>query len=220
MSDMELGTDLSTWFSTYGLLTSQRILERFNIHLTNDELIAAMKDPTNLNYLWLRIPLKNIMNGIIFQQTHDYQVYAQKLFIDYLLSAESGKEADSPGANTRDNLEEERKKLQELNDAFGKQELAHQTLIAESQASLIEMAKKFENNPAEMLRPEIEKMLSVYIEKTEDMAISFRMYRSQFYDLILRVTELLQLLPDYRPDESKVLENRIPLHFDANIGGQ
>ena len=127
MSEMELGTDLSTWFSTYGLLTSQRILERFNIHLKGDELIAAMKDPGNLNYLWLKVPLKNIFNGIIFQQAHDYQVYAQKLFIDYLLSGDSAKEADSPGANTRESLEEERIKLQEMNEAFAKQELAHQT---------------------------------------------------------------------------------------------
>ena len=75
-------TDWSTWFSTYGLLTSERILERFNIILPHDELINSVKDPFSIYFQLLRVPLKNVFNGIIYQQAHDYQIYAQKLFVD------------------------------------------------------------------------------------------------------------------------------------------
>ena len=54
--------DLSTWFPTYGMLTSQRILERFGIHLSNEELSSATKDPESLYFQLLRIPLKNLFN--------------------------------------------------------------------------------------------------------------------------------------------------------------
>ena len=137
-------TDNSLWFSTYGLLTANRVLGRFNIHIENDELIVAMKNLHSVYYQLLRVPLKNIFNGIILQQTHDYQVYAQKLFIDYLLSGAGSKEDESPGANTRDDLEVERVRLIEVGEAFNREELAHQQLIAESQATLIQLSLELE----------------------------------------------------------------------------
>jgi hypothetical protein len=90
------------------------------------------------------VPLKNIFNGIILQQAHDYQVYAQKLFIDYLLSAESLQNEDGPGANTREDLETERIKLISVGEGFNQQESAHINLIAESQATLIELSQNLQ----------------------------------------------------------------------------
>jgi hypothetical protein len=239
------------------------------------------------------VPLKNIFNGLILQQTHDYQVYAQKVFIDYLLSGESGKDEASPGANTREDLEQERNQLMGLGDEFNKLELEHQTLISTSQASLIKIsseqhkrlqvaAKKikqiltthqiskedklieqairaamihYDKSDHEMFslgsicwgtisevlgvdlnneirsqltgqlsavdeaRNEVEEILSTYIEQTEDLAVRLRSYRSQFYNSILRATELIKLLPDYHIDKDKEEENRSSLHFDAHIGG-
>jgi hypothetical protein len=292
MSEEAMETDLSRWFSTYGLLTSARILERFNIKLENDELTTAMKDPFNVYHRLLVVPLKNVFNGIIMQQAHDYLVYAQKLFVDYLLSGETGKGADSPGANTREELEDERVKLTEVAEAFNDLELDHQNLIAESQGSLLKVAQSLQkaltavvkkvgselqtqhiskepslierairlsmvyyshtNNEsitsnsafwvtmADVLDIQlddnlqqkleaavsglneivknIENILPEYLEKTNDIGVSFRSYRSQFYDIILRVTEYLNLLPDYRINLAQVEENRSTLYFDSHIG--
>lgn len=290
MSEEIIETDLSMWFSTYGLLTSSRILERFNIKLENDELLIAMKDPFNVYHKLLIIPLKNVFNGIILQQAHDYQVYAQKLFVDYLLSGESGKSEDSPGANTREDLEQARLRLVDVGESFNEQEIAHQHLIAESQAKLIKVARDLQNalklaankvgqllltqnihkeddmvirairsamihyNDNELLKAgslfwnklaevleislddnlqqkmsqvldifrdpqeKIDQILNTYLEQTQDMGIGLRSYRTQFYDIILRVTEYLNLLPDYHMDLAKIEENRSSLYFDSHIG--
>ncbi len=293
MSAEAIETDLSMSFSTYGLLTSSRILEHFNIKLANDELLIAMKDPFSVYHQLLIIPLKNIFNGIILQQAHDYQVYAQKLFVDYLLSGESGKPEESPGANTRDDLEQQRLHLIEVGEAFNNQETAHQHLIAESQMSSIKASRELQkalkaattkagqllraqninkddalilkairsamvhnidggrdkavteslfwakmteiidatldDNLRQQLivdvmeifqepRQKIEEIMSIYLEQTQDMGIALRSFRSQFYDIILRVTEYLNLLPDYHVDQAKLEENRSSLYFDSRIG--
>lgn len=140
----ELKMDASMWFSSYGVITAKRILDRFDIHLDDEELILAINNPQSIYYQLLRVPLKNIFNGIILDQAQDYQVYAQKLFIDYLLSAESVQSEDGPGLNTREDLETERTKLIEIGEGFNQQESAHLNLIAESQATLIELAKNLQ----------------------------------------------------------------------------
>ena len=208
--------DLSSWFSTYGLLTSQRILERFKINLTNDELIDATKNPESVHFQLLRIPLKNLFNGIILQQAHDYQVYAQKIFIDYLLSGEASKEATSPGANTREDLEQVRLQLITVGESFQQQESANQDLIYQSQASLINLTSTL--NTLSDPRADIDVILSTYFEQTEIMEINLRSFRSQFYDIILKATELIKLLPEYPIDKAKDEENRSSLYFDAHIG--
>lgn len=212
MNEKQEQTDLSAWFSTYGLLTAERILARFNIHLSHDDLIREVKDPSSIYYLLLRVPLKNVFNGIILQQARDYQLYAQKLFVDYLLSGEDAKEADSLGGNTRDDLENQRLNLIELGAAFNKQEEEHQILIAESQASLIALSENINNYL------EIEQGIRPYLERAQDININLRGFRTQFYSLILEVTALLKLLSDYHIDETKVAMNRVALEFDALLG--
>lgn len=216
MHEKQEQTDWSTWFSTYGLLTAERILERFNIHLPHDELIRAVKDPNGVYFLLLRVPLKNVFNGIILQQAHDYQIYAQKLFVDYLLSGEDIQEPGSMGDETRDDLEQQRMNLIEMGEAFYKQEEAHQVLIAESQASLISLSQNAQLNVANAYS--MERDIANYIERAEDININLRGFRSQFYHIILQVTALLRLLTDYKIDELKVIENRVALEFDALLG--
>ena len=215
MNEKQEQTDWSAWFSTYGLLTAERILERFNVHLPHDELIKAVKDPLSVYFTLLRVPLKNVFNGIIFQQAHDYQIYAQKLFVDYLLSGEDAKDAESPGGMTRDDLEQQRIKLSDMGEAFRKQEDAHQILIAESQASLIALSQDLNSSA---VREELEATIIRYLEQAEEVNVNCRNFRSQFYNLILHVTELLGLLSDYRIDDAKVEENLVALEFNALIG--
>jgi len=223
VSESPIDMELSAWASTYSLLTAERILGRLNIHLDNDKLIAATKDTRNVYFQLLRAPIKNILNGIILEQAVDYQVYAQKLFVDYLLSGESGKEESSPGANTREDLERERLELVEMGEHFDELQLAHKSLIAESQAYLIEMAKIIKKDTSLMVNDElkdelVKDELTIYVEKSDVMGINLRDYRSQFYSSILKVTELLNLLTDYRIDKEQTTENRESLHFDSHIG--
>ena len=50
------------------------------------------------------------------------------------------------------------------------------------------------------------------------MEINLKSYRSQFYNIILRSTELINMLPDYYIDREKDQENRGQLYFDSNLG--
>ena len=86
MAEERTENELSIWLSTYGLITAERILERYGIHLQHEDLLSAIKNPKNFYHQLLRIPLKNVFNGIILQQAQDYQSYGQKIFIDYLMS--------------------------------------------------------------------------------------------------------------------------------------
>ncbi|WP_133130439.1 hypothetical protein [Legionella yabuuchiae] len=133
--------ELEQWFSTYGILTAERILGRFNIRFDHKDLISVVKNPRNVYYKLLRIPLKHVYTGIIMQQATDYQSYVQKQFISYLLSGDADKPEDAPGVSVRESLEEERNHLKRLNDEFSEDETAHKRLIADSQANLINHAK-------------------------------------------------------------------------------
>ncbi len=144
MNEEKASNELSTWLSTYGLVTTERILEKYKIRLPQEELVTAIKNPNTFYHHLIRVPLKNVLNGIILQQAYDYQVYAQKLFIDYLMSGETAKPEESPGGLTREDLEKERQTLVEMSDEFHKQELAHDRVIAESQASLIKNSDEWQ----------------------------------------------------------------------------
>lgn len=289
MAETHINDENALWFSTYGLLTSERLFERFHIKFEHDELIMALKNLDSLYHQLIRVPLKNVFNGIILQQAHDYQVYAQKMFIDYLLSVEGGATETSPGAGTREDLESERLRLLEMNDSFSKGEMAHKRLIADSQADLIRLsnelrqlfqegskkialalerqgmlkeeslvqeaikvamiyytphakdaldtfsttiAKKLNLSLNAELEPTIsdvlrsfdafkghlDDFLSNYLDQTNASGVLIRSYRSQFYDVILRASELIKLLPNYQIDKVQDEDNRISIHFDAHLG--
>lgn len=221
MTKEKLASDMSTWFSTYGVLTSKRILDRFNINLNDAELAQVIKDPDNVYHQLLRVPLKNVFNGIILQQAHDYQVYAQKLYVDYLLSGEKEKPEDSPGSETRGDLEQRRKELLEMSESFSRLESDHKKLIATSQSHLKKLASELPadiSEVSEATKKSLTSTITTYLEKVQDIENNLRSYRSQFYNTILVTTNLIKLLPDYRPDEAQILENRETLYFDPKIG--
>jgi len=144
MSDENTENDLTGWVSTYGLITVQRLLERYQIKLTSDDMVFVLNTPDTFYHNLLRVPLRNVFNGIILQQARDYQLYAQKLFIDYLVSGESGKSEEAPGGMTREDIENQRKSLIEFNQKFNDTELEHNNLIANSQTILMQHAREWQ----------------------------------------------------------------------------
>ena len=294
MNELEAENDLSIWLSTYGLITTERVLGGYGIRLPQEELINAINNPNNIYHFLLRVPLKNVFNGIILEQAKDYQVYLQKLFIDYLLSGETGKSEDSPGALAREDLEKERKELLELDIDFEQIEFVHDRLIAESQKMLIahagewqkklinaakkirmgfkssniglenslviqavniliishDLAKneelsrknnawamvekllnsKLSNDQQNVFIQEIkalndftwvtDDLLAPYLNRINQVGLELRKWRSTFYNLILRVMDLLKQLPEYTIDRIRNDENRESLYFDASIGDE
>ena len=290
MDEEQSHNDLSGWCSTYGIITAQRLLEMYKIKLQSDDLIHALKTPDSFYNLLLRVPLGNVFNGIILQQARDYQLYAQKLFIDYLLSGETGKEDTSPGGATREDLEVQRQSLLQMSESFHATELAHESLIVKSQSLLMkdvidwnkqleaitqsvkshlrsmdivksdalimqalitllvrydfkdDFANKTESwvavekifdssltvDSKQVFMNEIKKLstfasetgsgLEDYQYQVKQMSLQLRQYRSDFYNVIIRVNELMQLLPDYKIDVSQDLDNRESLYFDASLG--
>ncbi|CAM2758034.1 Uncharacterised protein [Legionella steigerwaltii] len=152
MNGEEIDSELSQWFSTYGVITAERILGRYKINLEQTELVAAIKSPFSFYHRIIQVPLKSVLNGIVLQQASDYHVYVQKLFIDYLLSGENSKDEESQGAATRETIENERQQLVALGEAFQKVQGDHDYLIANSQRILIQLTQIFNT--------ELEKALS------------------------------------------------------------
>lgn len=280
--------ELSSWLSTYGLITEERILEKYKIRLPRADLLLAMKNPHSFYHRIIRVPLKNVLNGIIKQQARDYQIYSQKLFIDYLISGESGKSEESPGGTTREDLEIERKKLIEMTEAFQREEVAHNQLIASCQQTLISQSAAWETKIKEgakkikkrlqdeglalsedtisraliflliQIEPQqrisndnwqaVEQLLTqvlsaqqrqifieqihffnessedlnstldALLEQTSTMSLILKKYRIDFYAFILRVTDLIKLLPEYHNNQAQTEENRQSLYFDSKIG--
>ncbi|MCW8400413.1 hypothetical protein OQJ26_16665 [Legionella sp. PATHC038] len=152
MNGEEIDNELNQWFSTYGAITAERILGRYNVNLAQTDLVAAIKSPFSFYHRLIQVPLKSVLNGIVLQQANDYHVYVQKLFIDYLLSGENSKGEEAQGAATREIIENERQQLVALGDAFQKVQGDQDYLIANSQRILIQMTQQF--------NAELEKALS------------------------------------------------------------
>lgn len=143
MNSEQMDVDLEQWFSSYGLITVERILGKYQIKLPHELLISAIKKQSSFYHFILQIPLKNVLTGIVLQQAHDYHVYAQKLYIDYVLSSEAGTKEANVSSSARETLDEERKKLIIMGEEFHQGELTQLALIAKSQAYLMEVTKQW-----------------------------------------------------------------------------
>lgn len=159
MDDNRSEDEFNQWFSSYGLITAERILSRFSITLAPKVQLVALKNPNSFFNRLIQTPLKNVLNGIILQQGHDYHVYTQKLFIDYLLSGESGKSEEEQGAATRESIERERKDLVTLGELYNKKQIEHEALISLTQSTLIKATKQWSQlleKSAQQLSPFLE----------------------------------------------------------------
>jgi hypothetical protein len=287
MDDNQSKDDFDHWFSTYSLVTAERVLGYYQIILPQAELIVAIKSPVSFYRRLLVVPLRHVLNGIIFQQANDYHVYAQKLLIDYLLSGEGNKPPEAQGAHTRELLEEERQALVTIGEAFNHKQLEHDTLIAQSQMSFMTLAREwreqlesainiaqavltnvdaksvkkafmqafiycelkegdtksetvFIEKTAQALEKTIDSAtkdelkgylvglfqatinfsneISSFIEKVNGLNAEACSFRTQFYEKVLKITELLTMLSEYKVNPEQDAINREPLYFDKNIG--
>ena len=72
-NNKSMDDDVSNWYSTYGLVTIERIFALMKIRLSVAELHMVSRSKNSPYYQLLQIPLKNIFNGIIMSQTNDYR---------------------------------------------------------------------------------------------------------------------------------------------------
>lgn len=131
--------DTTKWQSTYGILTSERLLAEFDIKLDKKALLELTNYPNSFIFQLLRIPMHNVFNGIINQQALDYQIYAQKIFIDYLISGKADDPPEAQGSSTRERLEDERNNLLSISESFNDHTKEHMKLIGKSQKDFISL---------------------------------------------------------------------------------
>lgn len=211
----EISEANAEWLSTYGVLTAERILERFNIRLSHDELIKTLKNQDSHYHHLLTMPLKNIFNGILVNQVHDYQVYAQKLLIDYKLSKTepvvSEESEQKKGTHSEEALQTKQIELMQLGEMFTAKKQEHRQLISDSQAWLIQQAPKQENlaQATEML---------TFSKHGDDLMLAFQQLRTEFRTLIIEITSLLAVAPNYYMDEEKLAKNHESLAFTDLTG--
>jgi len=223
MQESQNGPNYKHWISTYGLLTAQRVLDRFKLELPHDKLVSALHSADHGYYLVLKIPMMNIFNGIIFQQAYDYQVYAQKLMIDYRLSEEYSKDPEMPGANIRADLNDQYEQMLITGKAFNEAQYQHYRMISESQAYLIQKVSGLHDPAQDLVNLkddlDFKEKTTEFIFTAEAMTNTFRAYRSQFYNMILIITERLSSLSDYHLNQQTSAQERESLAFDRGIGG-
>lgn len=216
---MDVENDLEALSSTYSALTADRILAGYGVHLSHDELSKIVKNTNSIYFQLLVVPFSNIINGIILQQANDYQVYLQKIFIDYFVSGSGNDNQETPGASVRADLEQNRIKLVEMSALFEEDKFTHMTLISESQAAIKNLVQRLlPLHDTEETANNIKDSLASFRERTNDIAQGLKNYRVEFKTLILDTLRLIQLLPDYREDPHQEAINRISLQFDDQLG--
>jgi hypothetical protein len=201
---------------TYAMLTADRVFAYFNIQLNASEQLQAIKDSDNLYHQLLRVPFKNLVNGIILQQAQDYQNYLQKLLIDYLMSGEANADNEGTGKNARDAIEDARTKTITSNETLEKMRQQHQQFINDSQLMLKPLAAEI--ILASITLDEVKAHLASSIEQASAICSQCKTLRHDLRNHIILVADLLvQLMPEYRIDPTIDLENRDTLHFDDKI---
>ena len=214
--------DLTKWYSSYGLVTVQRIFECLGVHLTQDELLSVNQHPTSCYYHLLQVPLKNIFNGIIIEQATDYREYAQKMLIDYLISGAANTPADdAKPVGTKLDLEDMRVALIAEGDKYDLAKFEHNKLILDSQKMLITLAKTLPKPPKlieSVANEEFLAEITPFFEQAELLTERFKAFRTQFYATILKGRELLNAIPEYFNRFQGAEDHLDSLNFNATLG--
>lgn len=138
----DLAEDLDRVLSTYQWVTVGQILETYGIQLPGSYVVELIRTKTSFFYQLLKIPVINILNGIIIEQIITYQIFVQKLFVEYFVSGSADVE-ESMGADTRKHLEEARNRVLQLGKLVETQGLEREKFIIESQRKLSAWVKNF-----------------------------------------------------------------------------
>ncbi len=222
MSEQTVDQHFEAWYSTYGHMTIGRLLEYFSIQLPKEKIMPLLNDAHKMFRRVMNIPLLSVFNGIIFQQAYDYQVYVQKLMINYRLSPEYAKSPEAPGENIRQVLSQQYDQLLACVNAFSEHQYQHYQFISDSQAYLIGYFESF-SNPLDDLEklsndPDFCEQLKTFEEQAKEITLIFRSDRRQFYDLILAISDQLAGLTDYKFNVEEAKKERQALFFDNKIG--
>lgn len=214
--------DVSNWYSTYGLVTIERIFALLKIRLSVEELHIVSRTHSSPYYQLIQVPLKNIFNGIIISQANDYREFAQKMLIDYLLSgaANLAPEQSKP-EGARQDLELMRTDLIKYAEQFDLLQFDHFSLINESQKTAIATAETFPTPRVlldESLGLKVQATMAPFLEQAESINVKILNFRKQFYDLILNARERLESVPDYFNQFQTQPEHMEALNFDAKLG--
>ncbi|NCT56497.1 MAG: hypothetical protein GW760_02120 [Legionella sp.] len=210
MNDTVDRTANPVWLSTYGLLTAERLLERFNIALSREELLDVFRNPNNPYHHLLTVPVKNISNGIVIKQVHAYQVYMQKLLIDYKLnSTKANIENEQKSKGSPSEIDLKYQELVEISGVFEEKKHAHQQLIAKSQSWLIQQTRE----RILEITAETSSQLETFSTQAESLRLAFLDLIQQFRDLIIQTTDILTTMSDYKLDLEQMKENKAYLDF-------
>ena len=222
MNNKSMDEEHATWYSTYGLVTLERVFGLLNVHFKQEELHTISRTPKSPYHQLIAVPLKYILTGIIMSQANDYREFTQKLLVDYLLSGA----ANLPPEQTKPEgiqleLELMRQKVIDASEQFDMLQFEHYRLINESQRNAIETAK---NLPVPRVLiddekgNEIQTLISPFLEQAEDVNQKAKVFRKQFQEMILKIRELLDTLPDFYGRLESQQEHLETLYFDAKLG--
>jgi hypothetical protein len=214
------------WFSSYGLITIERLLAHYDILLPPQIIPEIIRKSQGFYHHLLEIPMKNVLNGIILQQANDYHVYAQKLFIDYLLSGQAEESEEDKDALVKEAIEEERLKLIKLGETFQEKMLDHEAIIASSQSFLIRITNEWRQSVHQFLtqlhelleQTEIKKQKSLLKEALNhalihaDWLISLQEDRPERLLMVMNERLALPLVGGVKEQCLNYLANLIP-HF-------
>ena len=222
MNNKSMDEEISSWYSTYGFVTMERIFALMKIHMSMDELHTVSRSPKSPYYQLLQLPLKNIFNGIILNQATDYRDFAQKMLVDYLLSGAANlpPEATKPeGAQLE--IETMRTELIKFGEELDLLQFEHYRLINESQKAAISIADslptpKVLQNDEEGSR--VMEIMRPFLEQAQTINQRIQDFRKQFYDIIIKARDRLDSVPEYFNQFQTQPEHMEALHFDAKLG--
>lgn len=103
------------WMSTYGLMTAESMLKRYEVSFSPKDLIAQASDPKSFYHWMLKLPVLNAYNDIVRNQVRSRQSAAQALMIDYIYSDKLPEDQESAaGLEMRQQIESKRQALVDL----------------------------------------------------------------------------------------------------------
>ena len=194
------------WFSTYGLITADRLLQNYSISLPAKQLMDELKHSESFYRRLLVVPAKNVYNGLICEQARDYQTYAQKKIIDYVLSGTSVSNDGKFVSNTQKDMESKRKDLVKLSEDFYELSRKHYQLIHKSEKSLKKLALNWRQALLKTRKTIIEALKSARIVVLKEHKLKIKYYLTeqsikQSFDLE-KLHEFLETLLGKKIDQS------------------
>lgn len=104
------------FLSTYAGLTAEQLLKKLGISMPYDLLVQHIKHAKTYYHRLLFLPALKTFNEIIIDQCRVRQDFVQQKMIDYLYSDEAQKGDDEPGAELREQIEQQRQQLLDMNE--------------------------------------------------------------------------------------------------------